>query len=77
MPVAEYPLEHALPYLTTLLDTILLHARLSKPLLRLLEPPDTGAGGDAGIEEEASSSDGEGDDAVDDEDPSPTISKTE
>lgn len=69
--MAKDALEHALPDLGALPDPVALHARLRELLLRLLEPPDAGAGGDAGEQEEPGDGDGEADDSVDDEDPAP------
>lgn len=64
MPVRKDTLEHSLPNLATGTHTLVVHALLAKLVLRVLEPPDLGAGRDAREEEETADSNGKADAAV-------------
>jgi hypothetical protein len=72
VPLAKDALQHLFTNLLALPHSIVLHAGLSKLLVFFTQPPDTGVTGrNTWIEKEASNSDGQGDDAIDDENPPP------
>lgn len=71
VPVGEDTFEHTLADLGAFSDAIVLHARKGELLLLLLEPPDARAGGQTWEEEETSNGNGEADDAIHNEHPTP------
>ena len=71
MPLAEDPLKHLLANLLALSHPVILHTGLSKLLVVFAQPPDARACGNTWIEEKASNSNWQGDNAIDDEDPAP------